>query len=253
MPTLNRTKSGVPSEEISDSTPLCPAPEPPRRIRSLHSGRSSSSCTTHTRAGSTPVSRTAAATASPERFMYVCGSTSHTLLTSECPASERHRFLVTPAPNRRASSRTHAKPRLCRVSAYSVSGLPRPTINVSSMGTSWNRRRRGKARGERRRPGHEFTRRSEPSRWQGHLRQSERRPGEPPHLSSLGAACVVPAQQVEQAMDAEQGQLTLRGIAITRRLPHHRLPGDGKVSHVIPCACERQYVGDRVLTRVLTM
>src|SRR5207253_5212098 len=60
-------------------------------------------------------------------------STNHTPCDSARPASERQRFLLIGAPSRRASSRTHVKPRLWRVSANSDSGLPSPTISRSSF------------------------------------------------------------------------------------------------------------------------
>ena len=64
---------------------------------------------------------------------------------------------------------------------------------------------------------------------------------------------MIPAQQVQQAMHAQKGKLALRRVAMARRLPHDRRPGDGEVPHVISGTGEGKHVGDRVLTGVLAV
>src|SRR5690242_5639666 len=212
-------------------------------MRRRHSGRSSSSCTTHTCDAATPVSRIAAFTASPDRFMYVCGSTNHTPCDSERPISDFHRFRSTLTSKREASVRTHANPRLCLVSAYSASGLPSPTTRISRLCSMQTQL----ARGERHRLVSESTRR------ELHTRECKCRQGKTRHLPALRRGRVVPAQQVQQAMHAQQRELGVALVTVLTRLPDDSRPGDGHVTQVLPLASERQHVGGVVLAGELSV
>src|SRR5207245_10176026 len=228
----NRTKSSVPSEVMIESTPLCPAPEPPRLMRILQSGRSSSSYTTQVCSGVRPVSLSALATAWPERFMQVWGMTSHTPRASDRPTSDCQRFFSIEMPRRRASSRTQATPMLWRVSAYSDSGLPSPTISrfswspVSCMQTQLGPRRAPQT------PDWSVPR---PVRLQGDV-------GQPPHLFSLGWGPMVPTEQVQQPVHQQHGELGLRVMTPHFRLLQHGRPSDGNVTAVLPPPRQAEHV-----------
>src|SRR5690242_3031753 len=157
-----------------------------------------------------PVSFSAFATALPERFMYVCGRTNHTPRGSARPTSDCHRFFWIGTSNRRASSRTHAKPMLCRVSAYSDSGLPSPTIKRSPSFFCMQTRL-----GPRRAP-----------------QTCQRNIGEPPHLLGLGRRSVVPPEQVEKAVHEEHRQLVLLVVPPLLRLFEDARPGDRDVAEM---------------------
>src|SRR5579864_157946 len=127
--------------------------------------------------------------------MYVWGRTNHTPRDSARPTSDCHRFFWIGASNRRASSRTQAKPRLCRVSAYSDSGLPSPMISRSSSFFMHAQL------GPRRAP-----------------QTCQRNIGEPPHLLGLGRRGVVPPEQVKKAVHEEHGYLLLLVVPPPLRL-----------------------------------
>src|SRR5439155_23404810 len=213
--------------------------------------------TTQTCDAATPVSRIAAFTASPERFMYVWRSTHLTPCASERPTSDLHRLRSTFAPSRSASMRTHANPRLCLVSEYSASGLPSPTIRCSSrfsMRTRKGRRRLDGAptksrpqpliRGVKRR-----WRGSESTRRRLHTRERERREGEARHLPGLGRGRMIPAKEVQQPVHAQQRELGLLRMAVLPRLADHRRPGDSHIAEMIARPAERPDVGGLSLSR----
>src|SRR5689334_20577551 len=169
-----------------------------------------------------PVSFSALATAWPERFMYVCGRTNHTPRGSARPTSDCHRFFWIGASNRRASSRTHAKPRLWRVSAYSDSGLPSPTISRSSSFLSSMHAQLGPRRAPQ---------------------TCQRNIGEPPHLLGLRRRGVIPPEQMQEAVHEKHGELRLLVVSPHRGLFDHARPRDRDVPDMRTIALERQHVG----------
>src|SRR4029077_5313253 len=177
--------------------------------------------TTHVCSGGMPVSLTARATAWPERFMYVWGRTNQTPRSSDRPTSDCHRLRSMDVPMRRASSRTHVKPRLWRVSAYSDSGLPSPTINVSSLFSMQAQL------GPRRAP--------QTCTWSVPRQVTlQREVGEPPHLPPFGGRAVVPPQQMQEPVDQQDRQLDPLGMGLLPRLRHDRPPRAGAVAHAPP-------------------
>src|SRR5207245_367367 len=73
------------------------------------------------------------ATERPDRFMKVCGSSSHTVWPCTLARATRpwNPFSGTSDTfSSRASASTHQKPALCRVASYSGPGLPRPTNSL---------------------------------------------------------------------------------------------------------------------------
>src|SRR5690349_13973909 len=167
-----------------------------------------------------PVSFMALATAWPDRFMYVWGSTSQTPRASDRPTIDCHRFFSMRTSRRRASSRTHAKPTLCLVSAYSDSGLPRPTIRCCGLFSIQTRL------GPRRAP--------QTLQWSV---------GQAPHLLGFGRRGMVPTEQMEKPVHQEHGQLVPFAVTPLLGLGHHPRPRDRDITGVVARALERQDVG----------
>src|SRR5579863_2175022 len=128
-----RMNSSVPSAPITDLKPLWVLPTPRSRILIMPHGRSTSSISRIISAGSHSYFSSSIRTATPLRFIIVCGFAR----TTSCPANlprPTYDFAsgrVTRMPARSASPSIARKPRLCGVVAYSSPGLPRPTINFT--------------------------------------------------------------------------------------------------------------------------
>src|SRR5438309_3244684 len=243
MPTRKRTKSSVPSDSMMDSTPLCPAPDPPRRIRIRHIGRSSSSYTAQVCWGVRPVSFNAFDTACPERFMYVWGRTNQTPRASDLPTSDCQRFFSIGVSSLRASSRTQANPRLWRVSPNSASGLPSPTMRCPSFISSMQTQQ-----GPRRVP-QTVDSSLEPPRSEldpGSLQRGDRKTG---HLCALGCGRVGPAQQVEQTVHRQECKLGLLVLPETPRLANRGRPRDRDLPEMLARTGEGKHVRCVVLAR----
>lgn len=73
------------------------------------------------------------------------------------------------------------------------------------------------------------------------------------HLSSLARVLVVPAEQVQQPVDAQEAQLGLLRFIELARLPKNHRPGDGEVSEVLLRAGKREDVGYRVVAREIAV
>src|SRR5882672_10971643 len=122
----------VPNAAMIDFKPLCPPALPRARRRIVPKGKAKSSLMTISDLPASASSSFAIrqASASPLKFMKVCGFTSFDRRPSiiPIPVNERHsrRFTVTPASA--ANLSMSRKPTLCRVPSYSLPGLPSPTI-----------------------------------------------------------------------------------------------------------------------------
>src|SRR5208282_4581096 len=112
--------------------PLCPPLPPLVRNRICPSGKSASSTTTNNSATGTFSQLTSALTASPLRFMYVCGFASTILPAppTTSPTSAENRDLFRKEhPSFSATLASTSNPPLWRVPSYSLLGLPSPTTN----------------------------------------------------------------------------------------------------------------------------
>ena len=112
-----RAGAGTPScrdGAMTDRSPFCPPAEPRARRRRAPSGRSMSSTTTQSSEGSTLCFLQRARTASPEAFMYVCGSARSTgsVPTLPRPTREEHSRDADPDSFLRRQRLDDAEPRV---------------------------------------------------------------------------------------------------------------------------------------------
>src|SRR6266568_625931 len=130
-PSRTRANSSVPRALTTDFAPLCVPGLPRSRMRIVPQGRSRSSQTTSRPAGPSSYFSSSSRTATPLRFMNVCGLAKST----SCPASRPRPTSAlasgrsTRIEPRFASSSTARNPRLCGVHWYSGPGFPSPTIS----------------------------------------------------------------------------------------------------------------------------
>ena len=72
-----------------------------------------------------------------------------------------------------------------------------------------------------------------PAGGQSQVRKRERGDGETRHLFALSRGRMIPAQEVQCAVDAKQGELGQRRMTELGRLADDCLPRDGKVAKVL--------------------
>lgn len=118
-----------------DLIPRWPPSPPWARIRIVPKAKSRSSWMTTRALGGTWNSSINRTSASPLRFIKVCGFASTTSQPSHRPFAqwESMPFLVTGIDQLRASRSMTRKPMLWRVNWYSRPGLPRPTISHTKL------------------------------------------------------------------------------------------------------------------------
>src|SRR5450759_2453944 len=222
--------------------PLWPPWLPPSRKRIFPKGRLNSSVTTSSSWSGARSRAISLRTATPESFMNVSGfaSTRSRLRKRPCTTALASRVRPRPAqPARSASRSTTIQPMLWRVFAYCSPGFPSPTTTFTlpprgggrSRGTlngpnptwigplsGWYRAPEGVA--------HPASRSGSPG--------GEDRPLQRPHCGLLGGLRVVPAAEVEPAMDHEQADVAGLAAAALGRLEDGALDGDDDVAEMEP-------------------
>src|SRR5450759_2985314 len=208
--------------------PLWPPWLPPSRKRIFPKGRLKSSVTTSNSWSGARSRAISLRTATPESFMNVSGfaSTRSRLRKRPCTTALASRVRPRPAqPARSASRSTTIQPMLWRVFAYCSPGFPSPTTTFTlpprgggrSRGTlnGPNPRWIGPLAGWYRAPervAHPASPRGSPGVSSGSP-GGEDRPLQRPHRGLLGGLRMVPAAEVESAVDHEQADLVGRGPA----------------------------------------
>ena len=131
IPIRTRVKSCVFKQSMIDLSPFCPPCEPRGRIRIFPNGRARSSEITISSVSTLSGFETRQLTASPLKFINVCGLTSSTAFPPMCPrpTNARHSALETFVCSRWARRSTSMNPALCLVRSYLPPGFPSPTMS----------------------------------------------------------------------------------------------------------------------------
>src|SRR5664280_679634 len=199
-----RGNASVLSSSMIERRPLWPPWLPPSRKRIFPKGRLKSSVTTSNSWSGARSRAISLRTATPESFMNVSGfaSTRSRLRKRPCTTALASRVRPRPAqPARSASRSTTIQPMLWRVFAYCSPGFPSPT-------TTFTLPPRPTTNGPD--PGGPGNREIVPRRGAGGSSGREDGPLQLPHGDLLGWLRVVPAAEVEPAVDHEQAELVGR-------------------------------------------